>query len=730
MPPPREQTRPVAPMTVARRARRELARPARQDPPVPPRTALEYDFPVEYATVVPTAESWRKELHRPATHVHGWWAHRLGTVFRAVLTAAVSVDADTARAAYLRPDALAGVRVYDPCAGSGTTLVETAKLGGTCNARDINPVATLVARQAAAHWDLDRLTSAFDQFADVVAGPISEMHVDQHGNDVLHYFWVARLPCPECGTSNDLHASHVFAKHAYPSKHPTGHAVCPHCDSITALDVTRPGRSRFVCSTCRHRPQVAGPFRGRSVTCTACSHRSMLSYWIDAAGHRPTYRMYAKLVVEDRQRVYRPVDRYDLDLYEHARQLLNTVSNGTLIRPQGKIADGYNTVQLLRWGITRWDQLYSARQAYCLGLAAAAVRDLEPSPEREALAALISGAADFHTRLTSYKGEGTGAVRHTFTNHTLQPQRTPIETHVWGVNGSSGGIQGLFERRLLRAHDYKQNPHDLTLDPSTRTGTARATGISASLNAADVTVECGDGADSGLADASIDLVVTDPPYIGKVHYSELADFFHAWLIGIRPYDGYPEAGTTRTEKEAQDPDPTRFASTAQRIWAECHRVLAAHGLLAFTFHHPDADGWIALLGSLTAAGFTVTGLQPVKGEMSSSVVKHQTADPSDLDIVVVARKSSHAAHPWPNDQNTAVARMGHQLATLANAGLQLRHGDVRACAYAAAIAAALNSDLDRHGSGRTDQRRHDRELLERLAAAAAETLTAPYVESV
>ena len=40
------------------------------------------------ASRVAEYESWRKELHRPATYVHKWWARRLGSVLRSVLIAA------------------------------------------------------------------------------------------------------------------------------------------------------------------------------------------------------------------------------------------------------------------------------------------------------------------------------------------------------------------------------------------------------------------------------------------------------------------------------------------------------------------------------------------------------------------------------------------------------------------------------------------------------------------
>ena len=49
-------------------------------------------------------------------------------------------------------------------------------------------------------------------------------------------------------------------------------------------------------------------------------------------------------------------------------------------------------------------------------------------------------------------------------------------------------------------------------------------------------LSCGDSASTGLPPRSIDLIVTDPPFFDNVHYSELADFFHAWqqLTAARP----------------------------------------------------------------------------------------------------------------------------------------------------------------------------------------------------
>src|SRR5690606_20477268 len=53
-------------------------------------------------------------------------------------------------------------------------------------------------------------------------------------------------------------------------------------------------------------------------------------------------------------------------------------------------------------------------------------------------------------------------------------------------------------------------------------------------------VFCGSSTElSQLVDGSIDLVITDPPFGGLLHYSELADFFYVWLrLALK--DKYPD----------------------------------------------------------------------------------------------------------------------------------------------------------------------------------------------
>ena len=74
-------------------------------------------------------ESWRKEINRPTTHIHKWWAQRLGTVFRAIVIGAFAPSGTDLFDLFHRPVRIPGRTVFDPFMGSGPTMAETVKLG-------------------------------------------------------------------------------------------------------------------------------------------------------------------------------------------------------------------------------------------------------------------------------------------------------------------------------------------------------------------------------------------------------------------------------------------------------------------------------------------------------------------------------------------------------------------------------------------------------------------------
>lgn len=616
---------------------------------IPAVTALETAFPAGIVSAAAERESWRKEVHRPATHTHKWWAQRLGSVFRGILAAAVAQDEQDAIECYGNALRLEGLTVCDPFAGSGTTLAEAAKLGARVIGRDINPVATLVQRQALAPWDRTRLDRAFKQVESQVRSEIDQLHRDERGRPVLYYFWVALAQCPHCPSDVppvELFSRYVFAQHAYPKKYPASRATCPHCHAIAIVDVVKD--RKLTCPACNQVSDLVGPVNRATMTCPQ-GHTAKV---IDALGGQPPrLRMYAKQVLDaDGSRLYEPIDDFDLALYAKAEKLLEERGE-ELVLPAGALDDGHNTRQAIRWNYREWRQFFNARQLYSLGLLGKAIRDLESGPEREALAALFSGVLEFNNLFCSFKGEGTGAVRHMFSNHVLKPERTPLEAHPWGTSASSGAFSTLYQSRIIRAWEYKRAPHDLV---PVGDKSERVFGLSQPLSleigdaesfeqgSASAYVHHGSSTSFDLPDASVDLVITDPPFMDNVHYSELADFFHAWLRQLQPFESYPaDAVTTRHAEEVQSADPVEFGRAIAAVWKECARLLKPNGLLAFTFHQARIAGWAELVKALESAGLVITVVQPVKAEMSTSTIKSSTADPSNLDSIVVCRLIGH-----------------------------------------------------------------------------------------
>ena len=672
--------------------------PDHSSAPFPQPTALEESFPSVMLSEVGTAESWRKEVHRPATSTHKWWAKRLGSVFRGIMCAASEGATADVERAYSSPLRLDGCVVLDPFAGSGVIGVEAAKLGAKAVCFDINPVATLVQRQALNEWDVTRLTNLYRQVEENCRAEIDRVHKTEDGRTVLYYFWVAQASCPQCAVDVPLFDETVFSRNAYPKRVPRAQLVCPICLEI------QEGRYDFTEAVCSrgHKFTQQGPVSRGHMTCI----NGHVSRILDAlGGSRPRLRMYAKMVVSSSgTKSYEGITAWDEALYEECERLLAELPPDSVL-PQGELSEGNNTAQAMNWGFKEWRHFFNARQLYSLSILATAIRNLPGrGPEREALCALFSGTLEFNNMFASFKGEGTGAVRHMFSNHVLKPERTPLEAHPWGTPQSSGSFSTLLKSRILRADEYKRDPSDLVL---VKGKAIRRVGLSQQLGGsicedwpsfadsrANVYIATRNSAQTDLPDRSVDLVVTDPPYMDNVHYAELADFFHAWLSSLMPFDSYPREDTTRKRGEVQNADPKLFGQAIEAVWRECHRVLKPGGLLAFSFHQARVSCWIEVVTSLTRAGFVITAIQPVKGEMSTSIVKGGSREPSNLDSIVICRRS--ADNPSLKMKSIQQARDAavESLIKLRDEGLDVGIGDIRSVARGAMLAYLASSGAD------------------------------------
>ena len=158
-----------------------------------------------------------------------------------------------------------------------------------------------------------------------------------------------------------------------------------------------------------------------------------------------------------------------------------------------------------------------------------------------------------------------------------------------------------------------------------------------------------------FADGSQDLVITDPPFGGLLHYSELSDFFYVWLrLALK--DKYPrefgpeyvpkalEAVANRARQGSEAEANVFYQRILTDCWREAHRVLKTGGILAFTFHHSEDEPWVAVLESLFDAGFYLEATYPIRSDETKGEGQFGSKQ-IEYDIIHVCRKQTEAPQP-------------------------------------------------------------------------------------
>jgi putative DNA methylase len=609
------------------------------------KSLVEQSFPFEHLSIIAERESWRKEVNRPTSYIHKWWARRLGSVFRGlIIGGAEDVSAPFAER-YYQNTQYRNLSVFDPFMGSGTTITEAVKLGARVVGSDINPVAVAMVRAALEKYDRHEVVAAYNQIENRCAERIKHYYKAMHEGalvDVLYYFWVKTITCDDCGADIPLYKTTIFSKNAYASKKPTAQSICPHCSSINQIKYSD---EETICGTCgkAYNPQK-GNVSGIEYVCPVCGkHERIVEYARRTKKIIPS-KLYAKMILDHHgNKQYLPADDYDMSLFEEAQF---AVSEFEELIPKETIHQGTNTDQILNYNYRRWSDMFNARQLLSFGILMQEIKTIDDISLRRLFGILMSGTLEFNNMFCSFKGEGTGAVRPLFYNHILKSELMPLEANVWGCSCSSGAFSTLYKTRILRLLDYKEHPFELFQDngffvkkPLKHCNIqVSPTEEYAKWDNAHPLIMCRDSACSGIPEKTIDLVVTDPPFFDNVNYSELADFFYVWLRKLDIGIAESASDTTRASADVQDNDADRFSAKLSAVLKESCRVLKDDGMLIFTYHHSKTEGWISVYNAICGAGFSISEVFPIKAEMSVSVAIQAAKMPINYDLVFVCRK--------------------------------------------------------------------------------------------
>jgi adenine-specific DNA methylase/predicted GIY-YIG superfamily endonuclease len=134
-----------------------------------------------------------------------------------------------------------------------------------------------------------------------------------------------------------------------------------------------------------------------------------------------------------------------------------------------------------------------------------------------------------------------------------------------------------------------------------------------------------------LPDDAANAIVTDPPYYDAVPYAYLSDFFYVWmrrtLADVHPAL-FREAGVPKDAEIVVDRPHQLSKSTKDiafyereltRAFAEGRRVLRPDGVATIVFASKTTASWEAILKAVIDAGFVITGSWPIDTEMETRV---------------------------------------------------------------------------------------------------------------
>lgn len=251
-----------------------------------------------------------------------------------------------------------------------------------------------------------------------------------------------------------------------------------------------------------------------------------------------------------------------------------------------------------------------------------------------------------------------------FANNNFHPKTTCLENNVFARLGRGNWpacTEALFESAEWSALPYElANSESLVkahpeLDGELKSKSAKALVGDSLIPVQDIF--CSSASElHKLTDASLDLVITDPPFGGLLHYSELSDFFYVWLrLALK--DRYPALfGPEYTPKtleavanKARQPEDSDgfYQRILTECWREAYRVLKPGGLLAFTFHHSEDEPWVGVLESLFDAGFYLEATYPIRSDETKGEGQFGSKQ-IEYDIIHVCRKRTGepAAISW------------------------------------------------------------------------------------
>jgi putative DNA methylase len=576
-----------------------------------------------------------------------------------------SADIEEARqlidAQYGRPP-----RVLDPFAGGGSIPLEALRLGCQTYANDYNPVAALI-EKAILEWPQkfgnevelptdeigpvdENAQLAFDEgkkvnllaylvekWASII---LEETSVDigrfyPEENDgwiPAGYFWVRIIPCqnPSCGIEVPLVGQFWLA-----NKNKKKIAYRP-----IVNEVRKQVRFELLEDAAAIKAAGFNPSQGTitkgDARCLACGQIIKAKVVRDIAYTGQMGERLVALVLHNpnqRSKKYRLATRADEDLFSQvADSLKEKLTDWPYMDnplPEENLPPiGGLGFRIQRYGLTRWIDLFNARQLLALitfldkikgshervkkncetilnkvdigqEIDSQVVKELTKAVLGN-LALLLSRTASFCCNLARWANGGE-IIKNVYARPAL-----PMLMHYVEANPLSAST-GSYLSQLYYMLAYLNRPKP-------------------SLSPVKVTVNNNSATSLFHDDDTFDAILTDPPYYDSVPYADLSDFFYVWLkraLDEHFADLFATPLVPKSNEAIMEPirhpggheAQAFFEHTLAASFKEIHRVLKPGGIAVIVYAHKTTEGWETMLNGLVRAGLVVSASWPFHTEM-------------------------------------------------------------------------------------------------------------------
>jgi putative DNA methylase len=552
--------------------------------------------------------------------------------------------------------------IFDPFSGGGAIPLEAGRLGAQALANDYNPVAYLILRatcefpqkygkpgkrRITEEEEMDQeitvlnvLVHDFERWANWILERAKEKisHLYPPGKDgkpVIGYLWARTVPCSNpscrgeipllrslliCSLRNGLRKAALTMdidrdrkrihfgiarqngiKRTEGTKHERGPAVCPFCEQSTSEDDLRE---------------------------------------LGLTGKMST-RMVAVIVEGRDGKDYRPVEEADMRAFSKSQEF-DVQAPSEYIIPEIAGADGHvsNRGQFTTYlyGMRTWGSLFNPRQLLALQTFVSCLHD-----------ALEIMKKDIHDE--EYR-KVVGIYLGLWIDRVAQRGST---VGIWHTGQET--FEHPFGRQAIpMTWDYPEaNPFSHFAQKAIGTDYVSKVIVHESRTGLPAIVTRGDGAVVDIPQASVNAVVTDPPYFDAIAYGDLSDYFYVWLkrglgglipeVLVTPLTPKIDEATALKHRHQGDVEKaeTHFKSKLAAILKESDRILKPDGVISIMFAHQSTKAWTALISAIFEAGLTVDATWAIDTEKTYALKAGKSVLASSITVICRRRTIGNAA---------------------------------------------------------------------------------------